>query len=51
MSDEVRKVLFFEAERKFGQERTERLRADIELAADDIEKVRAVPLQIIEDEP
>ena len=50
MSDEVRKVLVFEAARKFGQERMEQLRADIELAADDIEKVRSVPLQI-EDEP
>ena len=47
---EVRKALFSQAEEKFGQERVAQLRADIELAADDIEKIRAVPLQT-EDEP
>jgi hypothetical protein len=47
---EVQKVLFSHADEKFGKERAEQLRSDIELAADDIEKIRAIPLQI-EDEP
>jgi hypothetical protein len=47
---EVEKVLFSHADEKFGKERVEQLRSDIELAADDIEKIRAIPLQI-EDEP
>jgi hypothetical protein len=47
---EVRKTLLSHAAEKFGTERTEQLRSDIELAADDLEKIRAIPLQI-EDEP
>jgi len=47
---ETRKTLLSHAEEQFGKERTEQLRSDIELAADDIEKIRAVPLQV-EDEP
>jgi hypothetical protein len=47
---EVQKVLLSHADEKFGKERTEQLRPDVELAADDIEKIRAIPLQI-EDEP
>ena len=47
---EVRKTLLSHAVEKFGKERTEQLRSDIELAADDLEKIRAIPLQI-EDEP
>ena len=43
------KTLFSQAEEQFGKERTEQLRSDIELAADDIEKIRAIPLQV-EDE-
>jgi hypothetical protein len=50
MPSEVRKFLFSQADEKLGKERTEQLRSDIELAADDIEKIRAVPLQV-EDEP
>ena len=47
---DVRKILFSHAEEQFGKERTEQLRSDIELAADDLEKIRAIPLQV-EDEP
>jgi len=47
---EVQKALFSHADEKFGKERAEQLRSDIEQAADDIEKIRAIPLQI-EDEP
>jgi hypothetical protein len=47
---EIRKFLLSHAEEKFGKDRTEQLRSDIELAADDIEKIRAIPLQI-DDEP
>jgi hypothetical protein len=50
MPVEVSKNLFSHADEKFGKERTEQLRSDIELAADDIEKICAVPLRI-EDEP
>lgn len=47
---EVQQILLSRADEKFGKERAEQLRSDIELAADDIEKLRAIPLQI-EDEP
>jgi hypothetical protein len=47
---DVNKFLFSHAEEKFGKERVEQLRSDIELAADDIEKIRSIPLQV-EDEP
>ena len=47
---DVHKLLFSHAEETFGKERVEQLRSDIELAADDIEKIRAIPLQV-EDEP
>ena len=50
MPSEVRKFLFSQAVEKLEKDRVEPLRSDIELAADDIEKIRAVPLQI-EDEP
>jgi hypothetical protein len=50
MPSEVRKFLSSQADEKLGKERAEQLRSDIELAADDIEQIRAVPLQI-EDEP
>jgi hypothetical protein len=50
MPAEVQKALFSDAEEKFGKERAQQLRSDIELAADDIDKIRAVPLQV-EDEP
>jgi hypothetical protein len=50
MFTEVQKALLSHADEKFGKERAQQLRSDIELAADDIEKLRAVPLQI-EDEP
>ena len=47
---DTRKTLFPHAEEQFGKERSEQLRSDIELTADDIEKIRAVSLQV-EDEP
>jgi hypothetical protein len=50
MSSEPQRILFAHAEEKFGKERAEQLRSDIEQAAGDIEKLRAVPLQV-EDEP
>jgi hypothetical protein len=50
MSTEVQKALFSHADERFGKERAEQLRSDIELTADDIEKLRAIPLQV-EDEP
>ena len=46
---DLRKTLFSTAEEQFGKERTEELCSDIELAAEDIEKIRAIPLQV-EDE-
>ena len=47
---EIQKVLFSRADEKFGKERAEQLRSDIEQAAADLEKIRSIPLQI-EDEP
>ena len=49
MPQELHKSLLSEADEKFGTERTQQLRPDIELAADDLEQVRSVPLQV-EDE-
>jgi hypothetical protein len=50
MPTELARVLLSRADEKFGKERAEQLRSDIEQTADDIEKLRAIPLQI-EDEP
>jgi hypothetical protein len=50
MSTEIASILTSRAEEKFGKERAEQLRSDIEQAAVDLEKVRAIPLEI-EDEP
>jgi hypothetical protein len=44
------KDLFSQAEEKFGKERADQLRSDIQLTADDLEKIRTIPLQV-EDEP
>jgi len=49
MPSEVHKFLLSRADEKFGTERTQQLHLDIEQAADDLEKIRAIPLQV-EDE-
>jgi len=50
MSTEIAKVLTSRAEEKFGKERIEQLRPDIEQAASDLEKLRATSVEI-DDEP
>ena len=50
MSTEIASILSSRAEEKFGKERAEQLRPDIEQAADDIEKLRMTPIEL-EDEP
>jgi len=50
MSIEIASVLSSRAEEKFGKERAEQLRSDIEQAAGDIEKLRMTPIEL-EDEP
>jgi hypothetical protein len=50
MSTEIARILTSRAEETFGKERTEQLRADIDQAAGDIEKLRAISVEI-EDEP
>jgi hypothetical protein len=50
MSTEIANILISYAEEKFGKERSEQLRADIEQAAGDLEKLRAISVEI-EDEP
>jgi hypothetical protein len=49
MPSEVHTALLSLADEKFGTERTQQLRPDIDLAADDLDEIRAVPLQV-EDE-
>ena len=50
MSTEIARILTSRAEEKFGKERAEQLRSDIEQAAGDLEKLRAIPVEI-DDEP
>ena len=50
MSTEIARILTSYAEEKFGRERAEQLRSDIEQAAGDIEKLRVTPIEL-EDEP
>ena len=50
MSTEIATILISRAEEKFGKERAGQLRADIAQAADDLEKLRAISVEI-EDEP
>ena len=50
MSTEIAKILTLRAEEKFGKERTEQLRVDIEQTAADIEKLRAASVET-DDEP
>jgi hypothetical protein len=49
MPPELHRALLSLADEKFGTERTQQLRLDIEQTADDLEKIRAIPLQV-EDE-
>ena len=50
MSTEIERVLKTRAEEEFGKERAQQLQSDIEQAARDIEKLRAITLEV-EDEP
>ena len=50
MSTEIARILTSRAEEKFGKERAEQLRADIQQVAQDIEQVRQTPVET-DDEP
>ena len=50
MSTEIARILTLRAEEKFGKERTDELRSDIQQMAQDIEQVRQTPVDI-DDEP
>jgi len=50
MSTEIAKILTSQAEEKFGKERAEQLRADLQQVAEDIEQIRQTPVEI-DDEP
>lgn len=50
MATETLKVLLSRADEMLGKERAAQLRADIEQTADDIDKLRAIALEV-EDEP
>ena len=50
MSTEIAKVLTSRAEEKFGKERAEQLRSDLQQVAEDLEQVRQASLEI-DDEP
>jgi len=50
MSTEIAKVLTSRAEEKFGKERAEQLRSDLQQVAEDLEQVRTASLEN-DDEP
>ena len=50
MSTEIAKVLTSRAEEKFGKERAEQLRSDLQQVAEDLEQVRSASLEN-DDEP
>jgi hypothetical protein len=50
MSTEIAKVLTSRAEEKFGKERAEQLRSDLQQVAEDLEQVRSASLES-DDEP
>jgi hypothetical protein len=43
--------IFREAEEKFGKQRADELQSELEQLASEIEKLRSVALDIIDDEP
>jgi hypothetical protein len=50
MSSQILRFLLSRADETLGKERAEQLRSDLEQTADDIEKLRAIPLEV-DDEP